>query len=789
MSRRIVLRPTPALGRDGFHVLLLVFLSAYFCHRIYGVNFRAEGFAPLALYYRLNEALIGADYNPFHWYYFSWLPSTGVWSLPVQAVGMLVRVFFFAASELTRAFATNALTSVLCLALLSTGAYAWLRAQVLTPLASLLGAIILSFTGFHLVGVYEFDLRYLISLMVVVPVLYCFQRLMLAPHPRRWAGLAALLIGLSVLSGSHTPLFYYLPFFLLLPLLPLLGTPEDWPYAVRALGWQVGSIAGGLLIAGAALLPDIVYSRDTLRSVVSFSSGIESLTIPEKILSLLLRDWGRLGGWQFHEVDYFLGLPVVILLFYGLWVTFFARDPRRPLQTLDLLLAICLGASLILSHLSHLPTWIATPVGFFFEGMRIRHPNHLFSLALLPAAYFCARGLERFHGLLALLGTLVGVLLNIALFYWVVLPNFNAMLSDVRLSAILSLGCAFLACGFMGSRAVAKIRRGAPDFRTDSTYAIVFLIFGMYLFAPAQLTRYPSGYLVSSEKLATLPADRLSFTRVLGLTSQYGAAVESIRPLLLETPRHLEDSRLLQGRVLDTRDATGGRLNYFAPHSGHQFSYTALSDLSSPHRIYTLASIGNPALLDVGNVCWILSETGIRTAVPEARRTCFPMAYFVPGAHFENSEKNVLNWLTTAGRADLANNIVVNCSEVRCEGLPTEYRGPARNFRPVRITREANDRFVMNFDAPQSGFVFISIPYRFDWQAEVGDKRETVIPANYAYSAIPVESGTKHVTISLSHSIRKLGASISLISFLIALAAAGWPVPEEEAARAHRRKR
>jgi len=746
---------------------LLMLAALYFCHRFYGVYFPIEGDAPLHLYYRLNEGLMAADYNPYHWYYFTWLPATGFLSPIHRLAVILVKGLAFWTDDITRAFLTNILLSATLLFAVSSGVYFWLRRNDRKRASSILGAITVTYTGYHLVGVYEFDHMYLISLACVAPTLICFSKITKSSKPARWAAAGALSIGLSLLGGTNTPLFFYLPFFLLLPF--LANTKQSWSARLEQIGWQISAIAGGILVGAATVLPGAVYVGDTIRGKMRFSYGIPSLTVTEKLQTLFLRDWAKLKGWHYHETDYFIGLPILILATFGIYKV--VRDRReKAISPTVKLLAICLVAGILLSHFTHWPEILRIPFSFFFEALSIRHTNRLFILALLPIAYFSARGFDEFRGRVALGVTLGLACLNLLLIHFYLLPAFDRVIPDLRMAAILGLGAALLATVLLTWRAL-------PQTHTESrtpylTTAIVGIVFAMYAWAPPQSTRYAIRLADEPDKLAKLPDERLDMDALLGGRWNYSHIIESARASLTEPPKELAEETTKQGRVVDTKEIGRERTNYFAPQTGHRFAFSAPTDVASSQRIFELIEMGNPNLIDLNATCWVMTEASREAGIPEKRRGCFPEAIFTAGAYLAPNEEKLREWLKTASLDDLRNKVGLDCSQINCAGWLSDPKLDASRVNVTPLPSPA-DRLSYKIQALSDGYFFASIPYRFDWSAEVNGQPAPLLRANYAFMAVPVKAGESTVTLSLSHRVTYLAVLISVLATLAASAIVG----------------
>ena len=67
-------------------------------------------------------------------------------------------------------------------------------------------------------------------------------------------------------------------------------------------------------------------------------------------------------------------------------------------------------------------------------------------------------------------------------------------------------------------------------------------------------------------------------------------------------------------------------------------------------------------------------------------------------------------------------------------------------------------------------FLKLSIPYERGWKAQVNGKKVDVLKADFAFMAIPLDSGINNVSLTYQPPFFKLAAAISLVSLLVGLA-------------------
>jgi hypothetical protein len=710
--------------------LLLALASAVFCHRFFGVYFPIDGDVPEHLYYRLNESLIAADHNPYQWYYSSYFPFAGMQNPVIQVISCLAKIFHF--TPVASALFVNMMTSWVLVTWLSCSVYLFLRKQNRTKEASFLGAVIVSFTGFQLSGIRQFDHLYLFSFAAVAPVFYSYSKLADGKNRLYWSCLAAFWIGLSFLGGGNTPLFMYLPFIVLFP---LLAKKKKW----EGFLWGISSSVVGVVAGAATLLPGIVYLADTNRAKLVFVEKSEqSVSMLYRLASFFIRAWGAPSWARQYEVEFFLGLPVILLTIYGGYCSF--RRAKRSSPT-EKMMAILLVLGLILLNLSSFPEWLTKPVGYFFSLLSIRFPHRFFMLCLFPIGYFAALGLDEFDFKKARWAILIVFLLEIWAVLFFVRPNWNTILPDMRIASIVST--------VMGVAAVFLIS-------TSRSGLGVLAVFLMFLFAPVQGTVFETFYVRQPQLLRYKITDVRDF---LGLRWNYSAAKSLAEQFLLYPPRGLTQRVTLRGRILGPTFGFEKETNYFAGWTHHKFAFTNVNDPASPQRMRDLAEIGSEEILDLDAVCWRAVDGNSPSLDPNdviyrERPSCFPEV-FVVGKVVPTEDS--LAWLRKASRNDLRNSIAVHC-ENKDAICTLDSDASSAN---VLVKSEEPGHFSFIADSPSKAMLFLSTPYRFDWKATVNGLPVTVYRADYAFMAVPLEKGKSVVELDLSTNVRLAGIGIS----------------------------
>lgn len=761
--------------RTGGCLLALVLAAAYFCHRLYGVFIPLEADALPQLYYRVYPHLLREDYNPFQWYYMGYMPFAGHSNPFIFIVSFVVRLLFPGLSQVAQGLTTCLLTSWLLLWLLAWSIFFCLRYCSCSRLGSTLGAVIVSFTGFHLVGVREFNHMFLVSFLFVGPTFICFSEVCRRARKGPWAAASALCIGCSCLGGVNAPMYYYLPLFFILPF--VYHGMRCWKNWLTCLGWQVISVAASLGVGAVVLLPGVAYLSDMNRSTTGFTPS--GLGLKEKFITLFLRDWWRTSGWNYAETDTFLGLPVLCFFVLGLWSCFMRVRKREKGSQSTIMMAILLMAGLLISLNTLMPAWLWRSIAWFYHQLSISNPDRFFLLALLPAAFFAARGFDDLKGRFPIFVYLSLPLIQAWLFVSVLAPVVPSILPDTYLVGLLSMAVGFAAIVLSMLR--YRFFKQSSSFFYGTSIATIIAVFLMYAWAPTQVTMYPW-----HARHSPLPASfgfRIHWRNILGLSSHYRWSY-SIAERIFDGPQDiLKAPWTLEGRVLALNDLKleyAQRAFLYAPRTGHQFALTQLFDPATPRRISEFARTLTPAKLDLAAVCSVLpyrTAPWPPTLLPARRRpSCLPKAFLVPQAQTFDSDEEVLTAMQHLTREDFLKAIYLNCKGKECLGLPRVDQALAQPLPldSVKIVRDTQLPLQYEVSATRPAFLFVSIPYRSDWEASVDNVRVAAFRADHAFMAIPLKSGKSLVRFALGRTAALIGRWITLISVLGLVSLLAW---------------
>jgi hypothetical protein len=581
------------------------------------------------------------------------------------------------------------------------------------------------------------------------------------------------LLGLMLLS-PHFQMAYYCS--LLMAAFLLLELRTDTPPALRwkvVAGMALGSI-GGLLLAGAQLLPFIAYLPFSPRSAPgSTSTGWEYATsfampAPELIGSF----WGGFNGWlatywgsnPFQLNSEYLGLLVGVLGALALWR--FSSVPRRP-QTWFWAGAFIFG---VLWALGAQTPFYRLPYTLFPGISKTRAPGMIWGQVSLVTAVLAAFGFSRIEalspaererwGMRATIATVI-IALILAAVSASVLPS---IAPEGRESAALAAIPGAQLGIFLGALTVvvvAVVAWKAPRWLPVAAVAVLLVDLGV------QDKRYIS---IDPRGNSLYAAD--SVVRVL----QHDAVGTTQPWRVLPAGAYLDDY-LIEHRIRSVLGYHGNELHRYDELLGGKGVYSELANpqlwnVLAVRYILTPGPINVPGLTAIAsNVPTWLGEHAWIYRLPDPA----PWARVVPLAIRASDEETMQ--AVRSPRFD-PNRVVAVAQDAPFGTTPSPQQqlpAPLDSVR-VRVTERQPGVYVMAVEGlRRDGVLVVSENWMPDWTAHVDGRVTPVARANATLIAIPLAAGSKEVVLSLDAVADRRGryASMSGLALLILMTIVG----------------
>ena len=190
-----------------------------------------------------------------------------------------------------------------------------------------------------------------------------------------------------------------------------------------------------------------------------------------------------------------------------------------------------------------------------------------------------------------------------------------------------------------------------------------------------------------------------------------------------------------------------------------------------------LSNLENPNILDLLNVKYLLSQKEIthpkfKKAFEGDRVKVYRNLTYLPKAFVTH------NYLVMSSSKEILNKLKEHGFDYRNTVILDEH--PSNPFVPpdslvtgsmAKIVDYEIDKFKVEVDMKEPGFLVISDNYYPAWKAYVGGKKTKVYKADYTLRAVWLEKGQHKVEFVFDSSYLKLGATISFLSFLFVLGA------------------
>lgn len=662
------------------------------------------------------------------------------------------------------------------LTILGLGMYGWLMRGGHSPAVCLCGAASATLGGSVSPHVYAGHLTNLAALAWVPTVLLCLDGAWEAPpgHPRhlfcgeRWVAAGAAAVALQVLAG-HPQYVYYTAVCAAVYLAARALTPGTGGHAayrgrrcLRAAGLLVATYAAGALAAAVQLVPGLLAAGENLRSG-RLPYGYAALFSfpPENLLTFLvpygfgdattLTYWGR---WYLWEMCAFAGSAALPLAAWNL------LSHRRSLTALPD--AITAALLLLLAFGAYTPLYPLLYHGLPGFGS-FRCPAKFVFFAGLFMLRLAATGLDRLltaasppRRLVQGLGLLAGVCGGFAA--W------------TRLAALTPASLA----GSLWARVLGYVQASGQTCLPAEAVA-----------DPQWLAATATG--AASSALRTV-SFLLGLLMAIGLKRRHPPAALALPALvLLEMVLFASNFRVtfsvhdlgLEEIEAVVRDLTPGqRLLHLPSHNLPMLAGTPDiwgNDPSLSRRyaeFMALAQGHGPAAvtqdMSVGRLHPLLRLTGCRYAFLPGRLGVRVTALSpppLPRLHL------VSNWSVLSRRGDifrrLADPAFDPVREVILESDPGLVRGDGPGAGTVQVMDEDSDHLHVQVDCSADAVLLISQAYSRWWSAVPAQRTDhrayRLLPANYAFQAVPLPAGSHDLRIAYAAPGLRLGTLLSFI--------------------------
>jgi hypothetical protein len=752
---------------DG--LVLLAFNTVFALH-FYHERFIVMGDVFMNLYLHGNPGLVITGWDPYAWGYLGWYPISGV-IFPINVVmHALVRLFDGSPVATLHLLQINA---VLSLFLIAYFFYVFFRHMGIGRGGGLLGAIILTSTGFHVhTGIREFDLFYLHSFMFVPLVLLALAR---ANREKsiKWAVAGGAFIGLSLLGGGNVPMFMYAPCFVFVYLIdrPLreMFSPRRF---LRSSIYTGVAGAVGMAVGAAMILPSLKYMDYSLREFAMgdyLTSKEFSMAPSYTLLTMLYKDWWPRGdefAVAIHELDSFIGVPAILLVCVGVFLT--GRTAIRG----KWFMAVLAAFALLAMHIAYMPTFLSEAYQFVMTKMSIRHPYRFAMVLLLPVSFFAACGFD---------------------FITRSYREAERKASPIVLRAFLALGAmavvAYVAAGVLWMEKVPpelKFPHGIAMSISVASYlavaylllsarpgsaanrflggSLILLLFFFYFFSMGD---YPLRENYSARDMK----------RAAPLAIYYGYRYKDALHDLFEKPRKkwlmLTSKEKTPFRIYNPGDVL--RQNLWAPRDKVDIAFEPYMDPATSKLIclYQLQaeSVESP-LFDLYNVKFLkmpiyAGSKYTATYIKDIYRNpyAFERFFTVHGVRFFDTEERLRASLSLSKWKDLREYVYLTYeAEAR-----REYRFPrGEGEDEIRILERKPDRIVLQADMTSEGYLVASEPWFPAWRAEVDGEEAELYRAYGTFWTVHLKEGSHRVVFSFFDWYAFWGRIISVLSLLSA---------------------
>jgi hypothetical protein len=628
--------------------------------------------------------------------------------------------------------------------------YAFLRTLALSPAASLLGALVLMFNGFTVTWL-EFPTLSLWVFMWLPALLLCCERALRSPRSV-WPGLCALVVGVQLLGGHLQVSAYLMLACVLYGLVRIVGVKGTARHRAGAAGLLVVSIAVGMLLAAAQVLPTLELAKHSGRVTAEAGAAVRT-AFPLTHLILYL-------------VPNFFGNPV----HYNYW-----GDYQNPGVINFFETACYVGVLPLLLGAWSLRLWRRREVVFF---------GALTLLAVLAA-----------------IGSPLYLLLHKAI------PGFRELAGLGRVLCLAAFGLAGLAAVGLDDLLGNKLPKRSSQYVIAPVLGLVWIAVACYEYQPLRnlldaswrFNAYViqqiaiavalvilSGLLIGLRVRARLPAGGVGAVACLLLLADlflFGLGFNPFVDADLAYPQ-TESTRWLQNHLGSQRfgSLASDRMDWMAHNSPMIFGLRDIhgSDSLRVRRSFELVSgptldqahypPADSPLLDALGVRYLMT----RQQAGDSWRLAYPGKSPI----YENTEavsraRLVHNFRTgtdAEGRAALERGCRPGEEAIlHPDGPGIELGRPAAAAvgdptGTVVFVRDAPNEVVIETESAAPALLILSDSYYPGWRAHIYEALATVVRTNYAFRGIAVPAGRQVVTLRYEPASFRVGLCFSLLA-------------------------
>jgi hypothetical protein len=756
-------------------LLLLVFFSALFCHRIYSTFFLLEGDAVQNVYFWANSYLVNTGYDENLRDYFPLMSMNG-YSNPIYSIFKTIGEYVGPNDIYYRAIILNMVLGFLELVTLSLSAYFIVRKITHDNLIAIASSVIVTFTGFHLVSVREFDHPYIISYTSAILLIYNLVSLIALEKYKIEKVLASIiLISLGLLAGTNVPTFY---FFLPICLLPII----DFKYTKNInkifsdYALLIFIFAGALIISGGVIGEGIEQIDSINRQSLTLTG---SHSIRSLFNGLISKDWIFMKDIHFHERDNYLGLPVIFLFITGFmgWINStkniaLANDEFEKLKRIFeyFLIACIINAIIVSIFIDHLG-FFGNILKKFYELQSIRLPKRFQMLAGLGIAYFSAIGIHKLNKK-NYKYSVYALLVAITVYALIFSKNLPRELSDGALLSVLFQILALCIIALISYRV---------ELKKALSLVLVTFIYASYLFSQNIFTAYTNPF-YSNNFQEYVEKNLGAYKLIKNLGSlNYERVIEFAKR------KFFDISYIANKNQCTTIYDTTNSLNHFIdPSIGIKY---VLANIDDPFtniylsRLYDSVGASLYPALGVDCIARIqknktqygipLTQTNINYNSNVIERIEFsrpsinrktPKFYFTPTTYIEKNQHSLEKEIDNKDYSFLKN----------LDYLSSEKLNHRQNHRQLKgFFDSTTSKYTGTIMPGEAGYILINIPYHRRWRAFVDNHEVIIFKANYAFMAVEIQSaqGIQKIEINFDRSYYKSYRSLSYaILFLLILA-------------------